>query len=53
MAQLIEGLTLDFSSGHDLIMGQSPESGSVLTAGSLLGILSLPLFRTLSVSQKK
>ena len=34
--------TLSFSSGHDLVR-LSPTSGSVLTAWSLLGILSLPL----------
>ena len=44
-AQLVKHPTLDFSSGHDLaVMGSSPAPGSVLTARSLLGIVSLPLF---------
>ena len=41
MAQSVERPTLDFSSGHDLIVVRSsPTSGSVLTAQSLLGTLS-------------
>ena len=43
--------TLDFSSGHDpRVMGSSPASGSVLTAWSLLEILSLSLSLSLSPS---
>ena len=43
VAQLVEHPTLDVSSGHDLmvLMGLSPMSGSMLTAWSLPGILSL------------
>ena len=42
-AQSVELSTLDFGSGHDLlVLSSSPESGSVLTVPSLLGILSLP-----------
>ena len=46
MAQSVERLTLDFGSGHDLmvwIMSSSPMPGSALTVRSLLEILSLPL----------
>ena len=44
VAQSVERPTLDFGSGHDLtVIRSSPASGSVLTAWSLLGILSLPL----------
>ena len=44
MAQSIERLTLDFGSGHDLVVpGMEPTSGSALIARNLLGILSLPL----------
>ena len=47
MAQSVMHLTLDFSSGHDLkVHDIKPMSGSVLTALSLLEILSphsLPL----------
>ena len=56
VAQLIKCLTPDFGSGHDLVVrGLSPVSGSVLTAESLLGIvsLSLPLPCLLSLSQNK
>ena len=44
MAQSVKQPTLDFGSGHDLMVGvvsSSPTSGSVLTAHDLLGILSL------------
>ena len=42
MAQSVERLTLDFGSGHDLMIhGFEPPSGSVLTLHRLLGILSL------------
>ena len=42
MAQSVEGPTLDFGSGHDVtVCGFEPHMGSVLTAQSLLGILSL------------
>ena len=41
VAQMVGHLTLDFSSGHDLmVLGSSPMWGSVLTVWSLLGILS-------------
>ena len=44
VAQSVECLTLDFGSGHDLmVVRSSPTSGSILTAWSLLGILSLSL----------
>ena len=44
MAQWIKHLTLDFGSGHGLkVRGIELLSGSVLTAWSLLGILSLSL----------
>ena len=39
--------TLGFRSGHDLLCGFEPTWGSVLTAQSLLGILSLPFSLTL------
>ena len=43
VAQSVKHQTLDFGSGHDLrVVRSSPTSGSVLTAWSLLGILSLP-----------
>ena len=43
MAQSVKGRTLDLGSGHDLTAGLSLSLGSMLTAWSLLGILSLPL----------
>lgn len=44
MAQLVKLLTLNFGSGRDLrVVGSSRMLGSMLTARSLLGILSLPL----------
>ena len=51
VAQLVKGLILDFGLSHDLSQLEtlSPEPGSVLTTGSLLGILSLSL---LSLSLK-
>ena len=44
MAQSVKYPTLDFGSGHDLTKGlrSSPALGSVLTAWSLLEVLSLP-----------
>ena len=58
VAQSVKQWTLDFSSGHDLIITRwSPSSGSALTAWSLLGILSLspslsvPLLFALSLSK--
>ena len=52
VAQSVEAPTLGFGSGHQLtIRGPSPASGSVLTARSLLGILSLPLPLTLPRSR--
>ena len=51
MAQLVKHLTLDFGSGHDLLVCElSPASGFVLTMQSLLGILSA---RSLSLSLSK
>ena len=50
MSQSVECPTLDLGSGHDLtVRGLSPVSGSMLTAQSLLGILSLPLFLSSSL----
>ena len=44
MAQLVKRLTLDLSSGHDLMVHEfEPLLGSMLTAWSLLGILFLLL----------
>ena len=44
MAQSVERLTLDVSSGHDLtVVSSSPALGSTLMVQSLLGILYLPL----------
>ena len=44
VTQMVKGLTLDFGLGTiSQFMRSSPESGSVLTVGSLLGILSLSL----------
>ena len=51
MAQLVEHPTLDFGSGHDLVVrGLSPTSSSALTVQSVLGILSLPASLSLSLS---
>ena len=55
VAQLVECPTLDFGSGHDLMVRAFDlASGSVLTVWSLLGILSsslsLPLPCSLSIS---
>ena len=51
MAQSVKRPTLDFSSGHDLMVRDfEPRLGSVLIVWSLLGILSLPLFLSVSVS---
>ena len=59
VAQSVKCLTLDFGSDHDLMTHEiKPHMGSVLTAWSLLGILSLPLsahpwlVRVLSLSLK-
>ena len=43
MAQALKPPTLDFGSGHDLMVCWSLVSGSTVLAWSLLGILSLPL----------
>ena len=44
MAQSVKHLILDFGSGSDLTVQEfEPALGSVLTAWSLLGILSLPV----------
>ena len=43
VAQAVKRPALDFSSGHDLMVRSSPVWGSVLFAGSLLGILFLSL----------
>ena len=54
MAQSVESLTLDFGSGHDLVVvSSSSKSGSVLAVQSLLGILALALPHTLSLSLSK
>ena len=46
-------LTLDFGSGHEFkFMRSNPESGSVLTVQSLLGILCLPLSLSVPPSLK-
>ena len=55
MAQLVKHMTLDFGSGHDLmVMGSSPALDSLLTVWSLLGILSpsLSAFPLLALSLK-
>ena len=55
MAPLVDHLTLDFRSGHELMVRElSPKSGSALTVQSLLEnlALSLPLPCPHSVSQK-
>ena len=44
MAQSVKCPTLDFCSGHDLMVCEiETYKGSVLAASSLLGIVSLPL----------
>ena len=44
MAQLVEHLTLDFGSGHDLVVHEfKPHVGLCADVQNLLGILSLPL----------
>ena len=48
MAQSVKHPNLDFGSGHDLTVRSSPASGSVLSAWSLLGILSPTLSLSLS-----
>ena len=54
VAQAVKRPALDFSSGHDLMVRSSPASGSILSTGSLLGILSTslsaPCSLTLSLS---
>ena len=53
VAQLVEHLTLDFGSGHDLTVCEfKPHVGSALTAQSLLGILSLCPSLTCALSLK-
>ena len=54
MAQSVEHLTLDFGSGHDLTVHEIEPitSGSALTAENLLGILSLPLPCSFSLSKQ-
>ena len=48
VAQLVEHQTPDFGSGHDLTVSEMELTwGSVQTARILLGILSLPLSRSL------
>ena len=50
MAQAVKHPTLDFSSGHDLEVGEfEPVPGSAMTVWSLLGILSHS-FSSLSLS---
>ena len=54
VAQSVELLTSDFGPGHDLtVCDFEPLLGSMLITQSLLGILSLPLFLPLSLSQNK
>ena len=54
MAQSVDHLTLNFGSGHDLTgLEMDPELGSELTGWSLLGILSLPLPHSHTLSQNK
>ena len=49
VAQSVKCLTLDLGSGHDLMVCQfEPVLGSLLSAWSLLQILSLPLSLSLS-----
>ena len=49
VGQSVKHPTLDFGSGHDLTVHEfKPASGSMLTAQSLLGILSLSLSLSLS-----
>ena len=51
VVQLVECLTLDFGSGHDLtVRGFEPCVSSALTSRSLLGSLSLPLSALLPCS---
>ena len=51
MAQLLKRPTLDFGSGHDLMVCEfEPALGSGLTAGSLPGIVSLYLSPACSLS---
>ena len=52
VAQSVECLTLDLGSGHDLTsMRSSPALGSVLTAQSLLEILSLTPSLSLKINK--
>ena len=54
VAQSVKHPSLDFGSGHDLRVHEfEPMLGSVLTAWSLLGILSLPLSAPLLISLSK
>ena len=55
MAQSVEHMTLDFSSGHDLtVLGIELLLDSALIVQRLLGILPLPLlFLSLSLSLPK
>ena len=57
VAQSMKRQTLDFGSGHDLMVcGFESRSGSALTVGSLLGVLSpslpLPVSHVLSLKNK-
>ena len=50
MAESVKHLTLDFSSGHDLLVcGSRPLTGSVVAAQTLLEIPSLSLSLSLSL----
>ena len=54
MAQLVKHPTLGFASGHDLgLLSSSFALGSVLTARSLVGILSLSLSLPLHMQELK
>ena len=54
MAQSVEHLTLDFSSGHDpRVMGLSPKTGSVLSVEPAWDSLSFLLFPSPSQIKKQ
>ena len=58
MAQLVEGPTFDFGSGHARVMGSSPVLGSVLSVESawdslFLSLCLLSCWHALSFSNKK
>ena len=54
MAQLVKRPTLDFGSGHDLMVhGFKPCLSPVLSVQSLLGVLSLSLSLSLPQNKRK